>query len=118
MSCRASTPTCQAAAAAWALLAGDLMTIPQFPPTACAQTSEALTDLKYSPEMLTCFEIPPILPTHSRRQGKMDTIITGAAFGASLVASFMYQPHLIAAQFSLQHWNMVQTFLTATGSSA
>ncbi|KAJ4415182.1 hypothetical protein N0V82_007483 [Gnomoniopsis sp. IMI 355080] len=30
----------------------------------------------------------------------------------------MYQPRLIASQFSLQQWNMVQTFLTATGTTA
>lgn len=51
-------------------------------------------------------------------QYKMDTIITGAAFGASLVASSMYQPYLIASQFTFERWNMVQTFLAATGSSA
>lgn len=48
----------------------------------------------------------------------MDTIVTGAAFGASLASSNMYQPYLIASQFTLQQWNMVQTFLTATGFSA
>ncbi|KAF3767389.1 hypothetical protein M406DRAFT_61302 [Cryphonectria parasitica EP155] len=48
----------------------------------------------------------------------MDTIITGSAFGASLAASGMYEPYLIASQFTLQKWNMVQTFLTATGCSA
>lgn len=48
----------------------------------------------------------------------METIITGAAFGASLVASGAYQPHLMALQFSLQKWNLFQTFLTATASSA
>jgi hypothetical protein len=48
----------------------------------------------------------------------LETIASGVAFGAALVASGMYSPYLIASQFSLQRWNMVQTFLTATGCSA
>lgn len=48
----------------------------------------------------------------------MDNIITGAAFGASLVASGMYQPYTIALQFSLKRWDMLQIFLTATGCTA
>lgn len=48
----------------------------------------------------------------------LETIATGVAFGAALVASGMYSPYLIASQFTLQRWNMVQTFLTATGCSA
>ncbi|ROW05114.1 hypothetical protein VSDG_00394 [Cytospora chrysosperma] len=48
----------------------------------------------------------------------MDTVVTGAAFGAALVASGMYSPYLIASQFSFEKWNMIQTFLTATGCTA
>jgi hypothetical protein len=48
----------------------------------------------------------------------MDTVITGAAFGAALVASGMYSPYLIASQFTFEKWNMIQTFLTATGCTA
>ncbi|CAN8102997.1 unnamed protein product [Discula destructiva] len=48
----------------------------------------------------------------------MDTIVTGTAFGSSLVASSMYQPDLVAAQFTLQNWDFAQTFLTAIASSA
>lgn len=48
----------------------------------------------------------------------LDIIASGVAFGAALVASGMYSPYLIASQFTLQKWNMVQTFLTATGCSA
>ncbi|ROW13261.1 hypothetical protein VPNG_04807 [Cytospora leucostoma] len=48
----------------------------------------------------------------------MNTVITGAAFGAALVASGMYSPYLIASQLSFDKWNMFQTFLTATGCSA
>ncbi|KAK2614327.1 hypothetical protein N8I77_001165 [Diaporthe amygdali] len=48
----------------------------------------------------------------------MDTVVSGMAFGAALVASGMYSPYLIASQFTLENWNMVQTFLTATGCSA
>ncbi|KKY36879.1 hypothetical protein UCDDA912_g03106 [Diaporthe ampelina] len=48
----------------------------------------------------------------------LDTVGAGVAFGAALVASGMYSPYLIASQFTLQRWNMVQTFLAATGCSA
>lgn len=48
----------------------------------------------------------------------LETIATGLGFGAALVASGMYSPYLIASQFTMQKWNMVQTFLTATGCSA
>lgn len=48
----------------------------------------------------------------------LEVIATGLAFGGALVASGMYSPYLIASQFTLQKWNMVQTFLTATGCSA
>lgn len=48
----------------------------------------------------------------------LEIIATGLGFGAALVASGMYSPYLIASQFTLQKWNMVQTFLTATGCSA
>lgn len=51
-------------------------------------------------------------------QKMLDIIATGVGFGAALVASGMYSPYLIASQFTLQRWNMVQTFLTATGCSA
>lgn len=48
----------------------------------------------------------------------MDTIITGAVFGASLVASGMYQPDMIAQQFSLRAWNILQMFLASIGCTA
>ncbi|KAG6366208.1 hypothetical protein INS49_000384 [Diaporthe citri] len=48
----------------------------------------------------------------------LEIIATGLAFGGALVASGLYSPFLIASQFTLQRWNMVQTFLTATGCSA
>lgn len=48
----------------------------------------------------------------------MENVITGAAFGASLVASGIYQPQLLAMQFALKRWDMFQIFLTATGSTA
>ncbi|KAI3398827.1 hypothetical protein diail_8518 [Diaporthe ilicicola] len=48
----------------------------------------------------------------------LDTVFAGMAFGAALAASGMYSPYLIASQFTLEKWNMVQTFLTATGCTA
>ncbi|KAL1876529.1 hypothetical protein Daus18300_002773 [Diaporthe australafricana] len=48
----------------------------------------------------------------------LDTVVAGMAFGAALAASGMYSPYLIASQFTFERWNMVQTFLTATGCTA
>ncbi|KAJ9155087.1 YeeE/YedE family protein [Pleurostoma richardsiae] len=48
----------------------------------------------------------------------MNTLITGAAFGAALTASGVYQPSVILSQLSFENWHMIQAFLTATASSA
>lgn len=48
----------------------------------------------------------------------MDTLITGAAFGAALTASGVYQPSVIVSQLKFENWHMIQTFLTASASSA
>lgn len=48
----------------------------------------------------------------------MATILTGLAFGASLVASGVYQPSVILGQLSLENWHMIQSFLTATATSS
>ncbi|KAB5535328.1 hypothetical protein GE09DRAFT_1291443 [Coniochaeta sp. 2T2.1] len=47
----------------------------------------------------------------------MATILTGLAFGASLVASGVYQPSVILGQLNLTNWHMIQAFLTATATS-
>lgn len=46
------------------------------------------------------------------------TVVTGAAFGASFVASGVFQPSVIMSQLKLENWHMAQAFLTATASSA
>ncbi|KAI1635592.1 hypothetical protein F4809DRAFT_613275 [Biscogniauxia mediterranea] len=43
--------------------------------------------------------------------------LTGASFGAALAASGIYQPDVIIAQLELENWHMIQTFLTASGTS-
>ncbi|KAI0600902.1 hypothetical protein F4775DRAFT_607971 [Biscogniauxia sp. FL1348] len=43
--------------------------------------------------------------------------LTGASFGAALAASGIYQPDVIIAQLELADWHMIQTFLTASGTS-
>jgi len=48
----------------------------------------------------------------------MNTLVAGAAFGAALTASAIYQPSVILGQLRLQNWHMIETFLTATASSA
>jgi len=47
----------------------------------------------------------------------LDAFLSGVAFGAALAATGMYQPAVILAQMKLQDWQMVQTFLTASGAS-
>ncbi|KAI2465517.1 hypothetical protein F4781DRAFT_24165 [Annulohypoxylon bovei var. microspora] len=43
--------------------------------------------------------------------------VSGAAFGAALAATAMYQPDVIIEQMNLRNWHMVTTFLTASGTS-
>lgn len=46
------------------------------------------------------------------------TAVTGAAFGAALVASGVYQPAVILDQLKWENCHMLQAFLTATAASA
>ena len=48
----------------------------------------------------------------------MDTLITGAAFGAALAASGVYEPSVIMDQMRLKDWHMIQVYLIATAGSA
>ncbi|KAK3398791.1 hypothetical protein B0T20DRAFT_218167 [Sordaria brevicollis] len=48
----------------------------------------------------------------------MNTLVTGAAFGAALTASGVYQPSVIVSQLKFENWHMMQAFLTAAASSA
>ncbi|KAJ4401236.1 hypothetical protein N0V85_005573 [Neurospora sp. IMI 360204] len=48
----------------------------------------------------------------------MNTFVTGAAFGAALTASGVYQPSVIVSQLKFENWHMMQAFLTAAASSA
>ncbi|OHW96791.1 YeeE/YedE family protein [Colletotrichum incanum] len=45
------------------------------------------------------------------------TVLSGAAFGAALVAAGVYQPSVIIAQLKLENWHMIQAFLAAAASS-
>ncbi|KAI1122598.1 hypothetical protein F5Y10DRAFT_281564 [Nemania abortiva] len=47
----------------------------------------------------------------------LDSLLSGAAFGAALTATGMYQPTVIISQMKLENWHMVQTFLIASGAS-
>ncbi|KAI0404213.1 hypothetical protein F4802DRAFT_598408 [Xylaria palmicola] len=47
----------------------------------------------------------------------LDAFVSGAAFGAALAATGMYQPSVILSQMKLENWHMVQTFLMASGAS-
>ncbi|OLN95670.1 UPF0394 membrane protein [Colletotrichum chlorophyti] len=45
------------------------------------------------------------------------TVMSGAAFGAALLAAGVYQPSVIISQLKLENWHMVQAFLAAAASS-
>ena len=45
-------------------------------------------------------------------------ILTGAAFGSALTLSGVYRPSVIVSQMQLRNFNMLQTFLTASATSA
>lgn len=47
----------------------------------------------------------------------MNSLLSGAAFGAALTASGVYQPATILSQFDLGSFHMLQTFLTAAAGS-
>lgn len=47
----------------------------------------------------------------------MSTILSGASFGAALVAAGMYQPSVILGQLKFENFQMLQTFLAAAASS-
>ncbi|RYP63272.1 hypothetical protein DL770_009430 [Monosporascus sp. CRB-9-2] len=47
----------------------------------------------------------------------LSDFITGAAFGAALRASGVYEPAVILSQLNVTDWHMVETFLTASGTS-
>ncbi|KAK1752060.1 hypothetical protein QBC47DRAFT_64361 [Echria macrotheca] len=48
----------------------------------------------------------------------MNNLVAGAAFGAALTASGVYQPSVILSQLKFENFHMIQTFLTAAASSA
>lgn len=48
----------------------------------------------------------------------MDHVVSGATFGAALTASGVFQPAVILGQLQFTNFQMIQTFLTATGTSA
>ncbi|KAK4189321.1 hypothetical protein QBC35DRAFT_431107 [Podospora australis] len=48
----------------------------------------------------------------------MNNLVTGAAFGAALTASGVYQPSVIVSQLNFTNFHMIQAFLTAAAGSA
>jgi len=47
----------------------------------------------------------------------MATILSGATFGAAMIAAGFYNPAVVIAQLKFENWHMVQAFLAATASS-
>lgn len=50
-------------------------------------------------------------------QPNMNNILTGAAMGAALTVTGVYEPSVILAQFNFSDFSMLQTFLTAAAGS-
>jgi hypothetical protein len=48
----------------------------------------------------------------------MESVLTGAVFGAALTSSGVYQPSTIVSQLAFTDWHMIQVFLTAAATSA
>ncbi|OAA47542.1 YeeE/YedE family protein [Metarhizium rileyi] len=46
------------------------------------------------------------------------TAISGAVFGAAMMAGGFHQPSLVISQLKFENWHMFQTFLAATATSA
>lgn len=46
------------------------------------------------------------------------TLVSGAAFGAALVAAGVHQPAVILGQLKFENWHMLETFLAAAASSS
>jgi len=49
---------------------------------------------------------------------KLTSIVSGAAFGAALIAAGVYSPQIIIGQMKLENFHMVKAFLAASASSA
>lgn len=47
----------------------------------------------------------------------MATILSGAAFGAAMIAAGFHNPAVVITQMKFENWHMVQAFLAATASS-
>jgi hypothetical protein len=48
----------------------------------------------------------------------MESVLTGAVFGAALTSSGVYQPAVIVSQLAFTNWHMIQAFLSAAAVSA
>lgn len=48
----------------------------------------------------------------------MASFVSGAAFGAAMLAAGFHQSSVVISQLKLENWHMFQAFLTATASSA
>jgi hypothetical protein len=47
----------------------------------------------------------------------LDTLLSGAAFGAALTAAGVHQPAVIISQLTLDNFHMVESFLAAAAGS-
>ncbi|KAL6862791.1 hypothetical protein ACO1O0_003029 [Amphichorda felina] len=48
----------------------------------------------------------------------MATVLSGAAFGAAMLASGFHHPSVVISQLRFDNWHMFQAFITATAASA
>lgn len=47
----------------------------------------------------------------------MATVLSGASFGAAMIAAGFYDPAVVISQLKFENWHMVQAFLAATAAS-
>jgi hypothetical protein len=45
------------------------------------------------------------------------TLLSGAAFGAAMLAAGFHHPSIVVSQFKFDNFHMIQAFLTATATS-
>jgi hypothetical protein len=47
----------------------------------------------------------------------MTSFLSGAAFGAAMLAAGFHHPSIVISQLKFENFHMIQAFLTATASS-
>lgn len=60
-----------------------------------------------------------LLPAKPAPHGIMaTTFLSGASFGAAMLAAGFHYPSIVVSQLKFDNWHMIQAFMTATAGSA